>query len=126
MLFCCSSNVVRNGRRGSCQMYKCKDCGVQFIGGKRRDKSQVITDYVEGKQTLQHLASKYVLCVLYSCDHCFFYYVQTCPKLCLKRMSPVRYRAHYSHNLNSIYSPIFRHYFIMLQPPAKNYNKGLY
>lgn len=40
-------------------MYKCKDCGKQFIGGKRRDKSQVITDYVEGKQTLQQLASKY-------------------------------------------------------------------
>ena len=59
MLFCCSSNVVRNGRRGSSQMYKCKDCGKQFIGGKRRDKSQVITDYVEGKQTLQQLASKY-------------------------------------------------------------------
>lgn len=57
--FCCSSNVVRNGRRGPSQMYKCKDCGKQFIGGKRRDKSQVITDYVEGKQTLQQLASKY-------------------------------------------------------------------
>lgn len=57
--FCCSSNVVRNGRRGSSQMYKCKDCGKQFIGGKRRDKSQVITDYVDGKQTLQQLASKY-------------------------------------------------------------------
>ena len=57
--FCCSSNVVWNGRRGSSQMYKCKDCGKQFIGGKRRDKSQVITDYVEGKQTLQQLASKY-------------------------------------------------------------------
>lgn len=57
--FCCSSNVVRNGRRGSSQMYKCKDCGKQFIGGKRRNKSQVITDYVEGKQTLQQLASKY-------------------------------------------------------------------
>ena len=40
-------------------MYKCKDCGKQFIDGKRRDKSQVITDYVEGKQTLQQLASKY-------------------------------------------------------------------
>ena len=40
-------------------MYKCKDCGKQFIGGKRRDKSQVITDYVDGKQTLQQLASKY-------------------------------------------------------------------
>ena len=40
-------------------MYKCKDCGKQFIGGHRRDKSQVITDYVEGKQTLQQLATKY-------------------------------------------------------------------
>lgn len=40
-------------------MYKCKDCGRQFIGGQRRDKSQVITDYVDGKQTLQQLAIKY-------------------------------------------------------------------
>lgn len=40
-------------------MYKCKDCGRQFIGGERRDKSQVITDYVEGKQTLDQLALKY-------------------------------------------------------------------
>ena len=40
-------------------MYKCKDCGKQFLGGVRRDKSQVITDYVEGKQTLSQLASKY-------------------------------------------------------------------
>ena len=40
-------------------MYKCKDCNKQFIGGQRRDKSQIITDYVEGKQTLLQLASKY-------------------------------------------------------------------
>ena len=40
-------------------MYKCKDCGKQFLGGQRRDKSQVITDYVEGKQTLNQLALKY-------------------------------------------------------------------
>ena len=40
-------------------MYKCKDCNKQFIGGKRRDKSQVITDYVEGKQTLMQLSAKY-------------------------------------------------------------------
>lgn len=40
-------------------MYKCKDCGKQFIGGHRRDNSQVITDYFEGKQTLQQLATKY-------------------------------------------------------------------
>jgi len=51
--------VVRNGLRGRKQLYKCKDCGKQFLGGQRRDKSQVITDYVEGKQTLNQLALKY-------------------------------------------------------------------
>ena len=40
-------------------MYKCKDCGKQFIGAKRRNKSQVITDYIEGKQTLRQLALRY-------------------------------------------------------------------
>lgn len=45
--------------RGRKQLYKCKDCGKQFLGGQRRDKSQVITDYVEGKQTLNQLALKY-------------------------------------------------------------------
>ena len=40
-------------------MYKCKDCGRQFRGGERRDKSQVITDYIEGKQTREQLAAKY-------------------------------------------------------------------
>lgn len=40
-------------------MYKCKDCGKQFIGGERRNKSQVITDYIEGKQTQAQLAEKY-------------------------------------------------------------------
>ena len=57
--FCGSSNVVHNGLRGRTQRYKCKDCGKQFLGGQRRDKSQVITDYVEGKQTLNQLALKY-------------------------------------------------------------------
>lgn len=40
-------------------MYRCKACKRQFLGGGRRDKSQVITDYVEGKQTLEQLALKY-------------------------------------------------------------------
>ena len=51
--------MVRNGLRGRRQLYKCRDCGRQFIGGQRRDKLQVITDYVEGKQTLDQLALKY-------------------------------------------------------------------
>ena len=32
---------------------------MQFLGGHRRDKSQVITDYVDGKQTIEQLAVKY-------------------------------------------------------------------
>ena len=59
MLFCGSSDVVRNGVRGRTQRYKCKARGRRFDGGVRRDKTQVITDYVEGKLTLQQLASKY-------------------------------------------------------------------
>ena len=51
--------MVHNGLRGRTQRYKCKDCGRRFDGGIRRDKSQVITDYVEGKQTLSQLALKY-------------------------------------------------------------------
>ena len=57
--FCGSKNVVRNGLRGRTQRYKCNDCGRRFDGGIRRDKTQVITDYVEGKQTLAQLAVKY-------------------------------------------------------------------
>ena len=57
--FCGSSNVVRNGLRGRIQRYKCKDCGRRFDGGQRRDKAQVITDYIEGKQTMEQLAEKY-------------------------------------------------------------------
>ena len=40
-------------------MYKCKDCGRKFRGGTRIEKSQVITDYVEGKQTCRQLSEKY-------------------------------------------------------------------
>jgi hypothetical protein len=51
--------VVHNGLRGRVQRYKCNDCGRRFDGGIRRDKAQVITDYIEGKQTLGQLADKY-------------------------------------------------------------------
>lgn len=51
--------MVHNGLRGHTQRYKCNDCGRRFDGGQRRDKSQVIIDYVEGKQTLGQLAIKY-------------------------------------------------------------------
>ena len=51
--------MVHNGVRDGRQRYKCKDCNRRFTGGVHRDKSQVITDYIEGKQTLEQLASKY-------------------------------------------------------------------
>ena len=51
--------MVRNGLRGRKQQYKCKDCGRQFLGGTRRDKSQIISEYIEGKQTRKQLAAKY-------------------------------------------------------------------
>lgn len=51
--------MVRNGVRGRKQLYKCKSCGRQFLGGVRRDKAQVIADYVERKQPLAQLAVKY-------------------------------------------------------------------
>ena len=51
--------MVHDGLRGRIQRYKCKDCSRRFDGGIRRDKSQVITDYIEGKQTMSQLAGKY-------------------------------------------------------------------
>lgn len=51
--------MIRNGRKNNKQLYKCKECGKQFLGGRRRNKVQVITDYVEGKQTLSQLAQRY-------------------------------------------------------------------
>ena len=51
--------MVHNGFRDGKQRYKCKECGRRFTGGIRRDKSQVITDYVDGKQTIMQLAAKY-------------------------------------------------------------------
>lgn len=57
--FCVSPNVVRNGVRGRKQLYECKCCGKQFLGGQRRDESQVTEDYVDGRQTLHQLAVKY-------------------------------------------------------------------
>ena len=55
--------MAHNGLRVHIQRYKCKDCGRQYIGGCRRDKSQVITDYIEGKQTQEQLSIKYCVSV---------------------------------------------------------------
>ena len=51
--------MIKFGKRDRVQLYKCKEFGHRFSEGIRRDKSQVITDYVEGKQTINQLAAKY-------------------------------------------------------------------
>ena len=44
-------------------MYKCLDCGRQFIGGNKADTEAIITDYIDNKQTLRQLSDKYSLSV---------------------------------------------------------------
>ncbi len=51
--------MIKYGKRGHVQQYKCNECGRRFSGGEHRDKAQVITDYIEGKQTREQLALKY-------------------------------------------------------------------
>ncbi len=34
-------------KKGRRQLYKCLDCGRQFVGGKRLDTQDIIKDYVE-------------------------------------------------------------------------------
>lgn len=40
-------------------MYKCANCGKQFLGGIRLDNNILWKEYVEGKQTYSQLAQKY-------------------------------------------------------------------
>lgn len=49
--------------RGQKQLYKCLDCGRQFIGGRRADAEDIITDYIDNKLTLRQLSEKYSLSV---------------------------------------------------------------
>ncbi|MEG1885060.1 MAG: hypothetical protein RR182_02155 [Alistipes sp.] len=57
--FCRSLSIVKNGKVGSIQLYKCKDCGKQFRGVKRLDVDQLSEDYVFGCQSVNRLATKY-------------------------------------------------------------------
>lgn len=62
-MFCSSLNVVKNGHKAGKQLYKCKDCDRQFVGGKRIKLSDVEHDYIDGKQTLSQLSVKYGVCI---------------------------------------------------------------
>ena len=55
--FCKSSQVKRNGLNHGVQLYKCKSCGRQFLGGYHRLSSvQIWSAYLEGKQTIAEIA----------------------------------------------------------------------
>lgn len=55
--------MVKNGHKRGKQLYKCKDCDRQFVGGKRLDVASIEHDYIDGKQTLQQLSEHYGVCV---------------------------------------------------------------
>lgn len=61
--WCHSFHIKKNGRRGNNQLYKCLDCGRQFVGGKKIDSERIITDYIDNKLTLRQLSEKYSLSV---------------------------------------------------------------
>lgn len=44
-------------------MYKCLECGRQFVGGNKPSSKDIILDYIDGKQTLRQLSEKYSLSV---------------------------------------------------------------
>lgn len=54
--------MVKNGHKRGKQLYKCRNCDRQFVGGKRLDHAQIEIDYVDRKQTLSQLAESYGVC----------------------------------------------------------------
>lgn len=55
--------MIKNGHKSGKQLYRCKDCDRQFVGGKRIDPLEVERDYIDGKQTLAQLSVKYGVCI---------------------------------------------------------------
>ena len=39
--------------------YKCQSCGRQCVGGSRIDNEVLVSEYIEGKQTLAQLSCRY-------------------------------------------------------------------
>lgn len=60
--FCKSSKVKKNGIRKGAQFYRCKSCNKQFVANRNRLSSTIIwQEYLESKQTLSEIATKYHL-----------------------------------------------------------------
>lgn len=60
--FCNSSEVKKNGIRKGAQFYRCKSCNKQFVANRNRLSYTIIwQEYLESKQTLSEIATKYHL-----------------------------------------------------------------
>lgn len=58
---CGSVKTKRNGIRKGVQLYKCLDCNRQFRGGNILDSAEIWEAYLNGKQTIQELAERYMV-----------------------------------------------------------------
>src|SRR5574344_1578558 len=56
---CGSKHIKKNGKVGGKQLYKCLDCGKQFLELKDIDVESLYKGYVFGKQTIKQLAEIY-------------------------------------------------------------------
>ena len=57
--YCGKGFTKKNGLVKGVQLYKCGNCGKQFLGGNRISNQNLWSDYVFGKQTYIQLAEKY-------------------------------------------------------------------
>ena len=51
--------IKKNGKKRNKQSYKCKVCGKQFYEKPDINSDEIITKYIEGKQTLSQLSKQY-------------------------------------------------------------------
>ena len=57
--YCVKGFAKKNGLVKGVQLYKCGNCGKQFLGGNRIINENIWSDYVFGKQTYAQLSEKY-------------------------------------------------------------------
>src|SRR5574344_1537132 len=56
---CGSKHIKKNGKVGGKQLYKCLDCGKQFVDRRNIDTDTMYQEYVFGKQTIEQLSERY-------------------------------------------------------------------
>lgn len=59
---CKSSKIKKNGHHKGAQLYKCNDCGHQFLRGSLKPSTESIwSEYLDGKQTIVEIAERHCL-----------------------------------------------------------------